>query len=289
MKERAVLCLDSSGFHRMHYYDWGDEDNPRVLLCVHGLTRTGRDFDFLAQALEGDYRVVCPDVAGRGASDWLEAKSDYIYAQYCADMTALIARVTAGGERTIDWLGTSMGALLGIILAARRGTPIRRLVLNDAGMHVPKAALERLGRYVGRDVRFATLEELEAHLRRVSAPFGPLSDEQWRHITVHGARQHPDGSWSTGYDPAIRAPFDAEIADVDLSAYWNAVRCPTLVIRGAQSDVLLQETAAAMACSGPKARVVEIEGVGHAPMLMMPGEIGIVRSFLLEDSSGAQQ
>jgi pimeloyl-ACP methyl ester carboxylesterase len=272
----------------MHYYDWGDEDNPRVLVCVHGLTRTGRDFDFLAQALERHYRVVCPDVAGRGRSDWLEAKSDYTYAQYCADMTALIARITAGVERTIDWLGTSMGALLGIILAARRGTPIRRLVLNDAGMHVPKAALERLGRYVGRDLRFPTLEALEAHVRTVSAPFGPLSDAHWRHLTVHAARQHADGSWGAGYDPAIRAPFDGEIADVDLSAYWNAVRCPTLVIRGGQSDVLLPETAAAMAISGPKARVVEIEGVGHAPMLTVPEQIGVVRAFLLDDAVDAQ-
>jgi pimeloyl-ACP methyl ester carboxylesterase len=283
MKEGSVLCLDSSGFHRTHYYDWGEEDNPRVLICVHGLTRTGRDFDFLARALERDYRVVCPDVAGRGRSEWLETKSDYGYAQYCADMTALIARVTAGSERTIDWLGTSMGALIGIVMAARRGTPIRKLVLNDAGMLVPKAALERLGRYVGLDVRFPTLEALEASLRRVCAPFGPLSDEHWRHLTIHSAKQHADGSWSANYDLAIRAPFDGEIVDADLSAYWKAVRCPTLLIRGAQSDVLLRETAAAMTASGPRARLAEIEGVGHAPMLMVPEQIEIVRAFLLEE------
>jgi pimeloyl-ACP methyl ester carboxylesterase len=283
MKEGSVLCLDSSGFHRMHYYEWGDEDNPRVLLCVHGLTRTGRDFDFLAEALARDYRVVCPDVAGRGRSEWLETKSDYGYPQYCADMTALIARVTAGMECAIDWVGTSMGALLGIILAARRGTPIRKLVLNDAGMFVPKAALERLGRYVGRVRSFPSLDALEAETRRVCAPFGPLSDAHWRHLTVHGARQNPDGTWTTGYDPAIRAPFDGDIVDLDLSAYWNAVRCPALVIRGAQSDVLLHETAMAMASSGPKARLVEIEGVGHAPMLTVPEQIAIVREFLLEE------
>jgi pimeloyl-ACP methyl ester carboxylesterase len=230
---------------------------------------------------------VCPDVAGRGRSDWLEAKSDYSYAQYCADMTVLIARLTAGVERTLHWVGTSMGALIGIILAARRGTPIRKLVLNDAGIHVPKAALERLGRYVGRDFRFPSLEALEAHVRIASAPFGPLSDEHWRHITRHAARQHEDGSWSAGYDPAIRAPFDAEIADVDLSPYWDAVNCPTLLIRGVQSDVLLRETAMAMAWSGPKARVVEIDGVGHAPMLMVPEQIEIVRAFLLDDPGGA--
>jgi pimeloyl-ACP methyl ester carboxylesterase len=268
----------------MHYYDWGDPDNPRVLICVHGLTRTGRDFDFLAQALEGDYRVVCPDVAGRGRSDWLDAKTDYGYAQYAADMTALIARVTAGPERTIDWLGTSMGALIGIILASRKGSPLRKLVLNDAGMLVPKAALERLARYVGQDPRFATLEELEAHVRLVSAPFGPLTDAHWRHLTLHAARQHPDGTWGVGYDPAIRIAFDGELADVDLSAYWDAVRCPTLIVRGARSDVLLKETALTMTTRGPGARLVEIDGVGHAPMLMSSDQIDVVREFLLDDT-----
>ncbi|MGZ8268732.1 MAG: alpha/beta fold hydrolase [Burkholderiales bacterium] len=282
MKRGEVLCLGSSGFHRMHYYDWGDVDNPRVLICVHGLTRTGRDFDFLAQSLEREYRIICPDIVGRGASDWLEAKSDYGYVQYMNDMTALIARVSARVDRTIDWLGTSMGALVGMMLASRPRTPIRKLILNDAGVHIPKAALERLAQHVGRDPRFATLEALEAYLRFVSAPFGPLTDAQWRHLTVHSAKQHPDGSWGLRYDPAIRAPFDRELADIDLSVYWDAIRCPTLVIRGSESDLLLKETAAAMTTRGPNARVVEIEGVGHAPMLMTAEEIAIVREFLLE-------
>jgi pimeloyl-ACP methyl ester carboxylesterase len=283
MKNASVLCLGSAGFHRVHYYDWGDPGNPRVLICVHGLTRTGRDFDYLAEALQGNYRVVCPDVVGRGRSDWLAAKADYSYAQYAADLTTLIARVTDGVERTIDWVGTSMGALIGIILASRTGSPIRKLVLNDAGMLVPKAALERLGRYVGRDLRFATFAELEAHVRQVSAPFGPLTDEQWRHLTIHAAKQHPDGSWGMGYDPAIRTPFEGEIADVDLSPYWDAVRAGTLIVRGARSDVLLKETALAMTTRGPSAKLVEIDGVGHAPMLMSADQIDIVRTFLLDD------
>jgi pimeloyl-ACP methyl ester carboxylesterase len=197
-------------------------------------------------------------------------------------MTALIARVSARVDRTIDWLGTSMGALIGMMLASRPRTPIRKLILNDAGVHVPKAALERLAQHVGRDPRFATLEALEAYLRVVSAPFGPLTDAQWRHLTVHSARQHPDGSWGLRYDPAIRAPFDRELADIDLSGYWDAIRCPTLIIRGSESDLLLKETAAAMTTRGPDVRVVEIEGVGHAPMLMTAEEIAIVRDFLLE-------
>ena len=282
MKNGSVLCLDSSGFHRMHYYDWGDPSNPRVVVCIHGLTRQGRDFDFLARSLQGDFRVICPDIAGRGLSDWLATKGDYGYPQYMADVTALIARITVSAEQKIYWVGTSMGGLLGMLYASRRGNPVRKLVVNDAGTIVPKAALERLALYVGKDPSFASLEALEAHVRRISAPFGPLDDEQWRHITLHGAKQHADGTWGLGYDPAIALPFQGELADVDLSAYWDAIACPTLLLRGAQSDLLLRETALDMTQRGPKAKLVEFEGTGHAPMLMKASEARIVREFLLE-------
>jgi pimeloyl-ACP methyl ester carboxylesterase len=266
----------------MHYYDWGDPENSRVVICVHGLTRNGRDFDFLAQALSRDFRIVCPDVAGRGRSDWLESKQDYGYAQYMADMTALLARVTAGAEKTIYWVGTSMGGLLGIIMAAMPKNPIRKLVVNDAGMLVPKAALERLALYVGKDPRFATIDALEAHVRHISAPFGALSDEQWRHLTVHSAKQHADGTWGFRYDPAIANAFSGELNDIDLSAYWDAVRCPTLLLRGADSDILLRATAEAMTQRGSKATLVEFQAVGHAPMLMSDEQVTAVRDFLLQ-------
>lgn len=282
MNSDTVLGLSSKGFHRMHYYDWGDPENSRVVICVHGLTRNGRDFDFLAQALSRDFRIVCPDVAGRGRSDWLESKQDYGYAQYMADMTALLARVTAGAEKTIYWVGTSMGGLLGIIMAAMPKNPIRKLVVNDAGMLVPKAALERLALYVGKDPRFATLDALEAHVRHISAPFGALSDEQWRHLTVHSAKQHADGTWGFRYDPAIANAFSGELNDIDLSAYWDAVRCPTLLLRGADSDILLRATAEAMMQRGPKATLVEFQAVGHAPMLMSDEQVTAVRDFLLQ-------
>lgn len=282
MNSDIVLGLNSKGFHRMHYYDWGDPENSRVVICVHGLTRNGRDFDFLAQALSRDFRIVCPDVAGRGRSDWLESKQDYGYAQYMADMTALLARVTAGAEKTIYWVGTSMGGLLGIIMAAMPKNPIRKLVVNDAGMLVPKAALERLALYVGKDPRFATLDALEAHVRHISAPFGALSDEQWRHLTVHSAKQHADGTWGFRYDPAIANAFSGELNDIDLSAYWDAVRCPTLLLRGADSDILLRATAEAMTQRGPKVTLVEFQAVGHAPMLMLDEQITAVRDFLLQ-------
>ena len=282
MNSDTVLGLSSKGFHRMHYYDWGDPENSRVVICVHGLTRNGRDFDFLAQALSRDFRIVCPDVAGRGRSDWLESKQDYGYAQYMADMTALLARVTAGAEKTIYWVGTSMGGLLGIIMAAMPKNPIRKLVVNDAGMLVPKAALERLALYVGKDPRFATLDALEAHVRHISAPFGALSDEQWRHLTVHSAKQHADGTWGFRYDPAIANAFSGELNDIDLSAYWDAVRCPTLLLRGADSDILLRATAEAMTQRGLRATLVEFQAVGHAPMLMLDEQITAVRDFLLQ-------
>ena len=283
MKSDHVLCLSGTGFHRMHYVEWGDPDAERVAICVHGLTRNGRDFDFLAQALAPDCRVVCPDIAGRGNSDWLYAKKDYAYPQYCADIAALIARVTAGGKpRRVYWVGTSMGGVIGMLLASRTQSPIEKLVLNDVGTVIPKAALERICSYVGRDPRFKTLDELEAMLRIVCAPFGPLTDAQWRHLAETGARQHEDGSWGLRYDPGIAIPFQkGPFEDVDLWPFWDAIACPTLLLRGANSDLLLKETATAMTQRGPRPRLVEFEGVGHAPMLMADDQIRVVRDFLL--------
>jgi len=285
MNSGHFLGLSSKGFHRVHYTDWGNPAAESIVICVHGLTRNCRDFDFLAQALLPEFRVVCPDVAGRGQSDWLHAKEDYAYPQYCADMTALIARVTAGGKpRRICWVGTSMGGIIGMLLASRPKSPIAKLVLNDVGIHIPRAALERIGSFVGKDPRFKTLEELEAMMRIVSAPFGPLTEAQWRHLSTTGAKQHEDGSWGMRYDPGIGVPFQkGPLADVDLSQFWDNIACPTLLLRGANSDLLLKDTALAMTQRGPRPRLVEFEGVGHAPMLMAEDQIKVVRDFLLVD------
>jgi pimeloyl-ACP methyl ester carboxylesterase len=282
MKRETVLCIDSQGFHRLRYYEWGDPANDRVVVCVHGLTRTGRDFDFLARSLSPDFRVICPDMPGRGESDWLPAKSDYAYPVYLADLTALIARVTAQGDAKVSWVGTSMGALAGIMLAALRNNPIAKLVANDAGMIVPKPALERIAAYVGHVWKFETVDALEAHVRRAYAPFGPLTDAQWRHLTETSAIRDDNGAWMQAYDPAIGNAFQGELADVDLSGLWDAIRCPTLLLRGVDSDVLPREVALSMTQRGPKARLVEIDGVGHAPMLLDEAQVEIVRSFLLE-------
>ena len=300
MRTGYVLGLDTHGFHRMHYTDWGDPASERVVICVHGFTRNGRDFDYLAQRLAGACRVVCPDIAGRGRSDWLIHKEDYDYSQYMSDVTALIARVGAWPapsnwfgkladflarryrSRSLYWVGTSMGGMLGMLLAARAKSPIRKLVLNDIGPLIPKSSLERIGAHVGNDPRFATFGELKAYVREISATFGPLTDAQWHHLTLHGARQYEDGKWGLCYDPDVALPLrKSPLQDIDLWQCWDAIECPTLVLRGAESDLLLQETALEMQRRGPRARLVEFSGVGHAPMLMTPDQIAAVKDFLL--------
>ena len=283
MIDAWIQGLDSRGFHRLHYTDWGDPANPRVVICVHGLTRNCRDFDFLAAALQDQMRVVCVSIAGRGRSDWLANPADYGYPQYMADMATLIARVTAGGAREVDWVGTSMGGMLGMLLAARPDAPIRRLVLNDVGTVIPKASMARIGDYVGKDPRFDSFAALERYVRQVSAPFGPLTDAQWRHLAEHNAKQHPDGRWGMNYDPAIALPFRKGFdKDIVLWEHYDALRCPTLLLRGAESDLLLHDTALEMTRRGPKPRLVEFAGTGHAPALMAEEQIRVVREFLLE-------
>jgi pimeloyl-ACP methyl ester carboxylesterase len=251
------------------------------VLCVHGLTRTGRDFDVLAAALADEARVVCPDVVGRGASDWLADSAAYAYPQYLADMTALVARLDTD---TVDWIGTSMGGMIGMFMAAQPNTPVRRLIVNDVGPLIPKAALQRIADYVGADRSFTDVGEVEAYLRDVHAPFGALSDDQWRHLAEHSVRPRDDGRLALHYDPGIADAFRQgpveDIDDVDLWPVWDRIACPVLVLRGAESDLLLRETAAEMATRGPKADVVEIAGCGHAPALMDESQIKIIRDWL---------
>jgi pimeloyl-ACP methyl ester carboxylesterase len=278
MHSATLLNLGPHGFHRMHYWEWGDPHNPRVVICVHGLTRNGRDFDSLAAALAPHFRVLCPDIVGRGQSDWLAHKQDYGYPQYLSDMAALIAR---SGAQGVSWVGTSMGGLIGMMLAAQAGTPIHRMVINDVGPLVPKAALQRLATYVGKAPPMPDVQALERYLREVLAGFGALTDEQWRHLAATSARRNDDGSYVPAYDPAIANAFSGELQDVVLWPVWDAVRCPTLLLRGADSDLLLRETAVEMTQRGPRARLNEFPGCGHAPALMAKDQIEVVRDFLL--------
>lgn len=277
MRHGFYSGLSTSGFHRIHYTEWGEADNPRVLICAHGLTRCGRDFDTLAKSLEDHYRIICPDVSGRGESDWLTNKSDYNYAQYMSDMAALLARVNV---ETVHWVGTSMGGIIGMLLASHANTPITRLVMNDVGSFIPKASLERISMYLGASPRFADFESIVMAVRAVS-PFGEMSDEIWRELTVPLVKQLADGSWQFRYDPGIGDAFKVgTIQDVDLSALWNEVTCPVLITRGIDSDLLLKTTFDSM-CRKSGVRGVEFAEVGHAPMFQEASQIAAVRTFLL--------
>jgi len=304
----SVLCLSPRGFHRVAYLDWGPVASNHVVLCVHGLARNSRDFDFLAAELARDCRVICPDVVGRGDSEWLVDKGDYRFSTYLADAAVLLARVTAparppflgmisglqagGGPKRIDWIGTSMGGLIGMLLAAKPGSPIRRLGLNDVGPFVSWGSLYRLKGYVGGGRSFPTVAAAELWIRDVCAPFGPLSDKQWRHLARHSVFKAERGEYQLRYDPGIgeglRGHSDPEfplgphfLHGIDLWNTWSQVRCPVLVLRGADSDVLTRETVARMREAKPDLQVVEFAGAGHAPALMDPEQIAAVTRFLL--------
>lgn len=287
MRHKNFLSLSPHGFHRTAYTDWGNGKNPHVVICVHGLTRNGRDFDFLAKVLSRDCRVICPDIAGRGKSEWLTHKEDYIYPTYAASMATLLALVHAQGAQRIDWVGTSMGGLIGMLLASLAASPIQRFVINDIGPFIPIQGLQRIGNYVGKDPRFKTLKEITTYIRQISASFGPLTSAQWRHLVIHNTRQHADGSYGLAYDPGIAFAYNERATkDVNLWPDWEKVNCPTLVIRGAQSDLLSAATAEEMVRRRLNTQLVEIPGVGHAPMFMTLDQIDIVRKFLFDSSDG---
>ena len=280
-RRRKVQCASAGGLHRVAYLEWGERSSGKTLVCVHGLTRCARDFDRLAaEMVRHGYRVVCPDVAGRGDSDWLENPMEYAVPTYAYDMVTLIARLDV---ESVHWVGTSLGGLIGMTIAAMRGSPIKRLVLNDVGPVLTAVSLERLSSYVGKWPPLPTIEAAELFVRSTSASFGPHTDAEWRFLTEHVVRKNADGSLRMHYDPAIAVPFNAELSreDVELWSFYDAIRCPTLVLRGEQSDLLRRDTAEQMAARGPRAKVVEIGGVGHAPTLLHDDQIAIVRDFLL--------
>lgn len=283
MREHQLSCRGPHGTHSMAYVEWGDPDNPDILFCVHGLTRNSRDFDFLAEAMLDRYRVICPDVVGRGRSSWLTRADDYGFPLYVNDMRALMDHV---GAKSVDWVGTSMGGLIGMMIASQTPAAIRRLVLNDVGPVLTAQSLKRIGQYTGNAPLFDSVADAEKYVRLVSAPFGHLSDVQWRHLTVYSVRERPDGKYEMSYDPAIGEPFRRAFVytDLDLWSVYDAILCPTLVLHGAESDLLTAETVQAMARRGPRAQVVEIPDVGHAPVLMDDAQIRLVRDFLLASS-----
>jgi pimeloyl-ACP methyl ester carboxylesterase len=288
-RQRFVQCASPAGLHRVAYTEWGDPDNPRVLLCVHGLTRSGRDFDRLAAAFAPAWRVVCPDVAGRGLSSWLASPNFYTVPQYVADMVTLIARLNVD---TVDWFGTSMGGLIGIGLAGLPDSPVRRLLLNDVGPHLEPAALARIGEYLGKPARFGTLQQGIDHAALLAQSFGPLTPNEWREINTPLLRER-DGAWEFRYDPRIAQPFAAvtdDVAAAGEAALWASfaeIPGPVLVVRGAQSDLLSRETVAKMVATGRSVSSVEIAGVGHAPAFLDAMQIGIARRFFEGEAADA--
>jgi pimeloyl-ACP methyl ester carboxylesterase len=269
----------------MAYWEWGDPANPRVLLCVHGLTRTGRDFDQVARRLAKHYRVVCPDVVGRGASDWLQNPAGYTIAQYVADMVTLIARLRPG---VLHWFGTSMGGLIGLVFTSLPRAPVARLVLNDVGPRLDAVALQRIGTYLGQPISFDSFDEGVHYIKQVSQSFGAHSDAQWREFAQFTLRE-VEGRWRFHYDPEIAMVFKQttpEMVLVGEHALWAAydgIACPTLLVRGADSDLLSAETASEMTTRGPRARLLEFPEVGHAPSFLHEAQIDLLERFLLED------
>lgn len=282
--------------HRMAYWEWnatGNPDHPHVLVCVHGLTRQSRDFDVLAQHLAPHMRVVCPDVVGRGHSDWLANPAHYQVPQYAADMLALLAQLHANSPITrLDWVGTSMGGLIGMALAGQpllpAPLPLARLVLNDVGPALEWAALLRIASYVGQNPRFDSVEQGAEALWRISSGFGPHSQQEWLALSRPMLRPRDDGGWGLHYDPAIgqafqhMTPESAPTAEQALWQLYDQLSARTLVLRGAQSDLLSAATARAMTERGPRAQLVEFAAVGHAPTLVTPDQVAVVSRFLLE-------
>jgi pimeloyl-ACP methyl ester carboxylesterase len=302
----SIACANPLGLHRMAYYDWGDPDNGDVVLCVHGLTRNGRDFDPLAEHLCSRYRVICPDIVGRGLSDWLAQPLGYVIPQYVSDLVTLLGRLR---PKTLRWVGTSMGGLIamtyaGLVMQAAKRVgpmpparltaciadpivPLTKLVLNDVGPRVETVSLARIGQYLSEPVSFDSFAQAVQYMQRTAAAFGPHSDEQWALLTRHYFVVR-NGQWVKHYDPGIAMPFaglSQEMAGQGEQMLWHAFesfKAPTLILRGENSDLLSKATVERMVSLNPRARAIELAGVGHAPSLMIPSQMQCVAEFLNE-------
>lgn len=280
MQQRSIQLGTQDGGKTIAYTEWGDSQNPKVVFCAHGLSRNSRDFDELAKALAVDYRIICIDIIGRGDSDWFNDKSLYAYPHYISLCLSLLQKLDI---ESVDWVGTSMGGLIGMFIASMPDSPIKSLVLNDIGSFIPKQALQRIGQYIGKAPGFNTDTDAEIYLREICKSFGPLTDPQWRHLVRHGFKQVDSGRYQFKYDPAIAEAFQGDIDDVDLFAVWQLLQeLPVLLIRGAESDILLEETALEMS-EDDHCELIEFAGVGHAPMLMAKDQISVIEKFLSTD------
>lgn len=296
MIQNYYLGFSEEGFHRIAYSEWGKENpaHPPVI-CVHGLTRNKSDFDSLASTLSGHgLHVFCLDIAGRGDSDWLEDPGRYNYLQYCLDLTTLIART---GRMEIDWIGTSMGGILGMLLASRPKSPIRRLVMNDIGPYVPAKALRRLATYTGKAPEFRSLEDAMKYFKLIYADFGHLSEAQWQHLVENSVMETEPDRFVLKIDPAIKATLSprslagkmlrhplktlrGELLSVDLWKYWRKVSCPVLLIHGKNSDILTSDTIEKMQSTHREMDVFEVPDAGHAPSLTDTAQQELIYKWL---------
>ena len=265
----------------MAVHEWGDAKNPRVVVCVHGLSRNGRDFDLLADALASDYRVLCPDVPGRGESDWFASVDHYAMPTYLQGINAML---TEFGVQAYDWVGTSMGGLFGMVMAATPASKMRRFVINDIGPVIERTSLERIAGYVGKTPLFPTYMALFDAIQPINAPFGPLTDEQKHHIVKTSVQERADGQWEFKTDPKIGDAFRAGLAQpsADMWPLWSAIKQPVLILRGVSSDLLSAATLQKMVATHPDARAITIADTGHAPMIMDEATVNAVKQFLLQ-------
>jgi pimeloyl-ACP methyl ester carboxylesterase len=280
--EHFYKGLGFHGFHRVHYLDWGDEskfDEQETLLCVHGITRNCRDFDYFASKMCKDYRVVCPDVVGRGDSDHLATAEGYNYLQYNADMNALIARIDT---KCVNWVGTSMGGIIGMVLASQAQTPIKRLVINDIGPEVSRDALLSLSENLKLHGEFDSLKETEQYLRKIYHEFAPMTDEDWEEMTLHSSRRTKQGTWRLKFDEGVGKAFRESInyLNVDMWDTWEQIKCPVLLLRGKNSQFLTEDVASKMLRSGPSTQLVEFDDTGHTPTLRNDHQVDIIAEWL---------
>lgn len=267
--------------HQMAYTEWGDLNNSKVLICVHGLTRTGRDFDVLASALSSYYRVICPDIVGRGESDWLDGGENYIYATYISDILTLLEQLKIN---KVDWIGTSMGGLIGMFMATLPNSPIQCLILNDVGAFIPKESLRRIAKYVLFGQRkFANFAEVVNHVKENYSGFGKLTESLWQQLAKHTVKSAPDGGYILHYDPQISYLLRSfpDLEDIDLWEVWQKINCSTLLIHGEESDLLLPLTISQMQSLKPDLEVVQIAETGPAPSLMTPQQINLIKNWLV--------
>lgn len=281
-----VYGLGFHGFHRIHYLEWnsGPKRQKDTLVCVHGLTRNARDFDYFAEKMSSDYRVICPDVVGRGESDHLIDPEGYTYLQYNADMNAVLARLNVP---EVDWIGTSMGGIIGMVLAAQPQSPIRRLVINDIGPTVKREPQLAIAEYIGRSGTFKDLDEVENYFRGIYKEFAPMTDEDWKQFAKHSTRRMQTGQYRLKFDHRIGDVFRDNLSpfDFDMWDTWDNISCPVLVLRGENSTFLTEEIAERMLTCGPHTTLVTFSETGHTPTLRNEEQVDIVRDWLAQDPS----